>query len=120
MSTTRDRPHLPEPTRPAALRSSDERWRSVFENSAIGIVLAEGAGKFVEANRAFQELVGYTNEELRTLTYADITHEADIPRGGELIQQLQSGSAREVQLEKRYRHKDGRFIWVRATGTVSW
>jgi PAS domain S-box-containing protein len=102
----------------AALRSSEERWRLVFENSAIGIVLAEGEGKFVEANRAFQELVGYSNEELRTLTSMDITHEADIPRGTEVIQQLQSGSKREVQLEKRYRHKDGRYIWVRATGTA--
>jgi PAS domain S-box-containing protein len=102
----------------AALRSSEERWRSVFENSAIGIVLAEGEGRFVEANRAFQELVGYTNQELRTLTYADITHEADIPRGAEVIQQLQSDSKREVQIEKRYRHKNGRLIWVRATGTA--
>jgi PAS domain S-box-containing protein len=102
----------------AALRSSEERWRLVFENSAIGIVLADPSGKFVEANRAFQELVGYTNQELRTLSYADITHEEDIVRGAEVIQELVTGTKREVQLEKRYRHKDGRFIWVRATGTV--
>ena len=100
------------------LRASQERWRSVFENSAIGIVLAEPPGKFVEANRAFQELVGYTNQELTTLSYSDITHEDDVPRGVEVIQELVSGTRREVQLEKRYRHKDGRFIWVRATGTV--
>ncbi len=101
-----------------ALRSSEERWRSVFENSAIGIVLADPSGTFVEANRAFQDLVGYTNEELKTLNYVDITHDADIGRGAELIGQLVSGAKREVQIEKRYRHKDGRFIWVRATGTV--
>jgi PAS domain S-box-containing protein len=102
----------------AALRSSQERWRSVFENSAIGLVLADPSGKFVEANRAFQDLVGYTNEELKALTYMDITHEADIHLGAESIEQLLSGDKREVQIEKRYRHKDGRFIWVRATGTI--
>jgi PAS domain S-box-containing protein len=102
----------------AALRSSQERWRSVFENSAIGIVLAEPPGKFVEANQAFQDLVGYTDGELKTLTYRDITHEADIPHGAEVIEQLVSGTKHEVQLENRYRHKDGRFIWVRATATV--
>jgi PAS domain S-box-containing protein len=101
-----------------ALRSSEERWRSVFENSAIGIVLSEAGGSIVEANRAFQELVGYTLQELKTLSWVDITHEADIPRGAEVSQQLLFGRAREVQLEKRYRHKDGRFIWVRATGSV--
>ena len=100
------------------LRASEERWRSVFENSAIGIVLADPSGRFVEANRAFQELVGYTNQELKTLTYADITHEADIAswRGGHPAVAVRN--QREVQIEKRYRHKDGRFIWVRATGTV--
>jgi PAS domain S-box-containing protein len=102
----------------AALRTSEERWRLVFENSAIGIILADPSGRFVEANRAFQALVGYTNQELKALTYMDITHEADLSRGAEVLQQLVSATKREVQLEKRYRHKDGRFIWVRATGTV--
>ena len=102
----------------AALRSSEERWRLVFENSAIGIVLADPTGKIVEANRAFQELLGYSNQELKTFTYVDITHEADLARSAEGIQQLLSGGKREVQIEKRYRHKDGRFIWVLATGTV--
>ena len=100
------------------LRASEERWRSVFENSAIGIVLAEPSGKMVETNRAFQELVGYTNQELKALTYADITPEADVVRGAEVVDELLSGRKREVQIEKRYRHKDGRLIWVRATGTV--
>ncbi len=83
----------------AALRSSEERWRLVFENSAIGIVLADPSGSFVEANRAFQELVGFTNQELKTLTYADITHEADLLRGAEVIQQLLSGTRRKCRLK---------------------
>ena len=102
----------------AALRSSEERWRSVFENSAIGFVLADPSGRFVEANRAFQEFVGYTGEELKTLTYVDVTHAEDISRGAQVIEQLVSGTTREVQLEKRYRHKNGTYIWARATGTM--
>jgi two-component system, NarL family, sensor kinase len=100
------------------LRRDEERWRSVFENSAIGFVLADPTGKFVEVNRAFQEFVGYTAEELRSLTYADLTHADDIPRGAQAIDQLVSGAKREVQLEKRYRHKNGTYIWTRATGTM--
>ena len=60
--------------------------------------------------------MGYTTQELKTLSYMDITHEADILRGAEVIQQLLSGTRREVQIEKRYRHKDGRFIWVAGDG----
>src|SRR5258706_8245118 len=70
----------------AALRSSEERWRSVFENSAIGIVLADPAGKIIEANRAVQEAVGYTSPELKAVTYVDITPGTDIHRGEEVIQ----------------------------------
>jgi two-component system NarL family sensor kinase len=100
------------------LRTSEERWRMVFENSAIGIVVADERGNFVETNRAFQDLVGYSGAELKTMHYTQITHSADIPRGAELVHQLASGAVREVQIEKRYRHKDGRYIWVRATGTT--
>ena len=108
---------LDEIQRAEGLRASEERWRLVFQNSAIGIVVADNRGNFVEANRAFQELVGYTNEELKTLNYAQITHEEDLPRGAQGVTALSSGTRREVQIEKRYRHKDGRYIWVRATGT---
>jgi PAS domain S-box-containing protein len=100
----------------AALRASEELWQLVFQNSAIGVVLADERGNFVEANRAFQELVGYTNEELKRLNFAEITHEEDIPRGAQSVNALSSGTEREVQIEKRYRHKDGRYIWVRASG----
>jgi PAS domain S-box-containing protein len=78
----------------------------------------EAGGRIVEANRAFQELVGYTHQELKTLSYVDITHEADIPRGAEVSQQLLSAQAREVQLEKRYRHKDGTIHLGRGDRTV--
>ena len=101
----------------AALRSSEERWRSVFESSAIGFVLADPSGRIVEANRAFQELVGYTAEEVKALTYAEVTYPQDIVRVAEAIEQLVSGAKREVQLEMRFRHKNGAFIWGRATGT---
>src|SRR5205823_14766191 len=50
-----------------ALRKSEERWRSVFENSAIGVALTDLNGRFMAVNRAYQEIVGYTEEELRTL-----------------------------------------------------
>jgi PAS domain S-box-containing protein len=58
-----------------ALRKSEERWRSVFENSAIGVALTDLNGRFMAVNRAYEEMVGYTEEELRTLSFLEITHE---------------------------------------------
>src|SRR3979490_3312671 len=60
-----------------ALRASEERWRAVFENSAGGIALTDPQGKFLSSNPAYQQMVGYTDEELRALSYMDITDERD-------------------------------------------
>src|SRR5258705_5759224 len=50
-----------------ALRKSEERWRSVFENSAIGVALTDLNGRFLATNHVYQTIVGYTEEELRAL-----------------------------------------------------
>src|SRR6202048_2349601 len=47
-----------------ALRKSEERWRSVFENSAIGVALNDLSGRFLAANHVYQTIVGYTPAEL--------------------------------------------------------
>ena len=63
-----------------ALRKSDERWRAVFENSAIGVALTDLSGRFLATNSAFQKMLGYTEEEIGThLSGAD-------PRGLPRIQ----------------------------------
>ncbi len=56
---------------------SEERWRSVFENSAIGVALTGLNGQFIAANPVYQKMVGYTEEELRQLSFIDITVEED-------------------------------------------
>ena len=52
----------------AALRASEERWRAIFETSAVGIATSDLARQYVTTNRAFQRMTGYTEDELRTLT----------------------------------------------------
>src|SRR6266481_3350648 len=95
-----------------ALRKSDERWRSVFENSAIGVALTDLNGHFLASNQVFQAMVGYTEEELRALTFLDLTHEAYREANWALITELVEGKRRQFQIEKRYRRKDGSLIWV--------
>src|ERR687898_3532487 len=58
-----------------ALRRSEERWRAVFENSAIGVALTDLSGRFLATNSAFQKMLGYTDEEIRRLTFLELTHE---------------------------------------------
>jgi PAS domain S-box-containing protein len=96
-------------------RASAERWRAVFENLAVGIALTDPSGKYVASNRAYQEMMGYTDEELRARSYMDITYEEDREINRGLSTELWEGKRQQFQLEKRYRRKDGNLIWARAT-----
>src|SRR5258705_11300616 len=95
-----------------ALRKSEERWRSVFENSAIGVALTDLNRSFLATNHVFQAMVGYTEEELRTVNFLDLTHEDYRQANWTLITELVEGKRRQLQIEKRYRRKDGSSIWV--------
>jgi PAS domain S-box-containing protein len=95
-----------------ALRKSEERWRSVFENSAIGVALTDLNGRFLAANHVYQTIVGYTEEELRAVNFLDLTHEDYREANWELITELLDGKRRQFQIEKKYRRKDGSSIWV--------
>src|ERR1700726_1866448 len=95
-----------------SLRKSEERWRSVFENSSIGVALADHNGRFLTTNRVFQAMVGYTEEELRAVTFLDLTHEDYREANWALITELVEGKRQDFQIEKKYRRKDGSLIWV--------
>ncbi len=95
-----------------ALRKSEERWRAVFENSAVGIALTDLNGRFLAANVAYQNMLGYSEAELRALSFIDITHEDDREGNWKLATELRQEQRQYYAIEKRYRRKDGHLIWV--------
>src|SRR6266446_5688507 len=95
-----------------ALLKSEERWRSVFENSAIGVALTDLNRRFLATNHVYQTIVGYTEEELRAVNFLDLTHEDYRQANWALITELVEGKRRQFQIEKQYRRKDGSLIWV--------
>jgi PAS domain S-box-containing protein len=97
----------------ARLQESEERWRAVFENSAVGIALTDLHGRFVATNSAYQRMLGYSADEFQALRFIDVTHEDDRDRNRVLITELLEGLRDQFQIEKRYWRKDGALIWVR-------
>jgi PAS domain S-box-containing protein len=95
------------------LATSEQRWRSMFENSAIGVVLAALDGRLIAANPVFEKMVGYSEEELKQLSFIDITVEEDRDLNRLLVKELLAGKREQFQIEKRYRRKDGSAVWVR-------
>ena len=99
--------------RTAELAAAEERWRSVFENSAIGVALTDLDGRFLAANPVYEKMVGYTEEELQKLSFLDVTLEEYLEPNRILIRELLEGNRQQFQIEKQYRRKNGSLIWVR-------
>ena len=104
--------------RTSELAAAEERWRSVFENSAIGVALTDLNGRFLAANPVYEKMLGYTEEELQKLSFLDITHEEDLEPNRTLIGELSAGTRRQFQIEKQYRRKNGSLVWVRNSVSV--
>ena len=96
-----------------ARQQVEQRWRTAFENSAIGITMADFAGHFFAANSVFRTMLGYTESELYQLTFLDVTYEEDREANEELVRELVEGKRQHFQIEKRYRRKDGTLVWGR-------
>ncbi len=94
------------------LRTSEAYNRAVFQHSSLPIGVAGPDGRYLDANPALLELLGYTREELLTLTWRDITHPDDLGENTQLIRQIREGELDSYQMEKRFLHKSGRPLWV--------
>jgi formate hydrogenlyase transcriptional activator len=103
----------PDIIKAETLRQSEERWRSVFENSAIGVALTDLNGRFLATNPTFQKMLAYTESELQTLSFLEITHEEYREANWALVTELLEGKREQFQIEKQYRRKDGSLVWVR-------
>ena len=97
------------------LRIREERYRATFEQAAVGIVHIAIDGKFIRCNQRFADIVGYSLEEIRTLSFQQITFPEDIAECLELLKQMVNGSSTTNSFEKRYRRKDGSLTWTKLT-----
>jgi len=101
-----------------ALRQSEERFRKVFEEGPIGIVLGSPDFRILKANHALCRMLGYTESELTGLRFADITHPEDAERTLQLGRELFGGKIPSYQLDKRYVTKSQQVIWANVTATL--
>jgi len=100
------------------LRKSEARWRAVFENSALGIALTDLSGRFVAVNLAYRSLLGYSEAELREMSFRMVTHEDDREHNVDLVAELIDGKRTSFDVVKRYLRKDAEPIWVNVSGSL--
>ena len=98
-----------------ALRRSEERFRTTFEHAPLGIAECAPDGRFVAANTTLLAMLGYTMDELETLSNQDITHPADQETAIHNFHKLLAGQQAVTVAEQRYLRKDRSQFWVNVT-----
>lgn len=100
------------------LRRSEENFRNTIENAPIGMAIVSPEGKCIHANRTLQEILGYSDEELRHKNMLEITYVDDVAMTQDAMNKLLLGELRISHMEKRYIRKDGSIIWVMVSATL--
>ncbi len=97
------------------IRLSEQKFHSAFNHSGIGMAIVSTAGEWLEVNDNLCAILGYTQEELKRLTFMDITYDDDLAQSIDLKDKLLRKEIDNYSLEKRYRHKNGHLIWILLT-----
>lgn len=86
--------------------------QAIFESPSVGVVIGAPDFSFVDFNQAFCDIVGYEVDEMRQMTWQDITHPDDIDEEMRDAVALVRGEREEYRREKRYIRKDGTITWI--------
>lgn len=97
-------------------QASEQLFETIFEQAAIGVALIHTAsGRFVRINGKYENLIGFTNDEIKSKTWQEITHPADLQPDLERMDLLRRGQLSEFDLQKRLICADGKMMWVNLT-----
>lgn len=94
------------------IKASEERLRLTFESAAIGMAIVAPDGRFVTANRAWCEILGYEEKELTAINFQAVTHPEDLDQSLTVLKQFRNSEIQTAQWKKRYVHKLGHLIWA--------
>lgn len=95
-----------------AVRESEEKFRTLFEQAAVGVALVDSSGRLIKVNRKFSEMLGYSQKDMEKMESKTITHPENLKEELECIRRLLNGEIRDFTIEKKYLHRDGGTVWT--------
>jgi PAS domain S-box-containing protein len=100
------------------LLKSEERFRNSFDYAPIGMGIVNPDGVWLQANSALCHILGYTEDELKKMTFQQLTHPDDLAADLENHKKLVNREIDHFQMEKKYFHKDKSIIWILLSVTL--
>jgi PAS domain S-box-containing protein len=107
-----------EKRREAALKKVEQRFQMAFMNASVGVVILDKQSNIQLINKAFADLVGYTQAELLDQHFRTISHPDDIEENVALVKQLVRGESSSYVFNKRYLHKNGSIVWAQVSSAL--
>jgi PAS domain S-box-containing protein len=101
-----------------ALRESEEKFRSVFRDAGVGMVIVSPEGRFLAVNGAFCDCLGYTQEELLARTVESVTFPEDRPAFSHKLGEAITKGIGLWRFEKRCLHKSGRIVYTESSASL--
>jgi two-component system sensor histidine kinase EvgS len=101
-----------------ALRQSEERFRSIFENSTAGVALVAVDGRYLMVNPAFSEIFGRSAAEFPGVDFLAVTHPDDVELSRAIRQKVLDADGAPVRYAKRFLHEDGHTIWAEVSSLL--
>ncbi len=100
-----------------ALGESESRFRSTFENAAVGMAQLSLDGRWLAVNDKLCSILGYSKTELLALTLRQISHPEDRAAEMTLPERMLGAGTPSASVEKRYLRKDGSTVWANVTAS---
>lgn len=98
-----------------SLQTSEDRFRTTFDQAAVGLAHVGLDGQWLRVNRRLCEIVGYPEASLLQKTFQEITYADDLDSDLGYLKQMLAGEIETYTMEKRYRRQDGELIWANLT-----
>jgi PAS domain S-box-containing protein len=95
--------------------NSDWEFRALVDQAPVGVALENMEGEIFYVNPAFCRMLGYEEEELRRMRCPEFTHPEDEATEMALFEELREGRRLAYQVDKRFRHKNNQWVWVRVS-----
>ncbi len=102
-----------------ALRESEARYEAFFDRTMLAVYIHDFAGNFIDANQAARNLLGYSEDEIPSLTFTELLDdESHVERAMETIEEIWETGTQEEPTEYRLRTKTGDMIWIETEGAL--
>ena len=96
----------------SAILEQEQRTQNLIKQTTVGIAQCDLAGRFLQVNERFCQMLGYSFLDLREKTYLDVTHPDDRSASGQLSEQMARHGLTSYRVDKRFMHGNGSVVYV--------